>query len=75
MKLDYVEFDDPDDALSVSYPSKKDSGTFPIRITPEAMLIVLPNGGRLDASDKEVFGTLLRMVYEQGKRVGMELNA
>lgn len=68
MEITRLEFDDSDDPES-SINSQPGS---PIRLTfsPGVMVIALPNGKGLTQEDQVVMGEILRMVYEQGKRVG-----
>ena len=65
MKIDRIEFDDPDDPESAQNQS-----IIKLRFAPESMFICLPNGGNLALEDQQALGKMLRMAYEQGKRVG-----
>jgi len=39
-------------------------------IAPEGMTVALPNGQKLSGEDQQILGDMLRVAYEQGKRVG-----
>ena len=71
MKIERFEFDDRDDPESSIYPENGIRFT----IAPEGMVIALPNGSKLSAEDRVVMGQILRVAYDQGKRVGMRVAA
>jgi hypothetical protein len=65
MEIKHIEFDDKDDPES-SCNQKRTR----ITIAPEGLVVALPNGGSLGKEDQVVLGSMLRLAYEQGKRVG-----
>lgn len=66
MELSYIEFDDPDDPQSVVNADNAVRFT----VAPEGMVLAMPGGNKLGRGDQEALGKMLRMAYEQGKRVG-----
>lgn len=63
MQIDRINFDDPDDPMT-------NDGAIRISFTPEAMFFVLPNGNQLTHDDQVAMGHVIRLAYEQGKRIG-----
>ena len=74
MKIDWIEFNDPDDPRSGAYPDKKESGSFRITFAPEGMAVLLPNAKHLSNDDRMVLAQMLKLAYTQGKEVGKKTN-
>jgi hypothetical protein len=63
MQITRIEFNDPDDL-------KTNDGKIRLSITPEGMILALPNSNKLTSADQEVFGQIIRLAYQQGKEIG-----
>jgi len=65
MEISRIEFNDEDDPESNVH--LVDLTRF--KIAPEGMALWLPNAKNLTSDDQMAIGKMLRMAYEQGKRV------
>lgn len=65
MKINRIEFDDPDDPESGCHPD----APIKIRIAPEGMARLLTNASRLTSEDQKALGQMLRLAYAQGRHV------
>ena len=74
MEVTYLEFEDPDDPESNAHESSKGKKSFRIQIQPEMYLLAMIEEPKALPSDvPPAVRQLMYAAYDQGKRVGQEM--